>query len=107
MKVEYFWLLTLLGGATPFYFIFSIFVNTVTSFNAKYLEKCLGITGIPRVKRFTIFLLVFSNNLNQTMELQIFMFENCKHLRQKEPDIVSYNLVIEIHIKHDKGFFIF
>ena len=30
-KVEYFWLLTLLGGAMSFYFIFSIFVNTVTS----------------------------------------------------------------------------
>ena len=50
----------------PFYFIFSIFVNTVTSM--PNISKCLGITEIPRVTRFRTFLLVLSNNLiNQTM----------------------------------------
>ena len=61
---------TLLGGAMPFYCrIDSTFDFCQHGhFNAKYLEKCLGITGIPRVKRFRTFLLVFSNNLiNQTM----------------------------------------
>ena len=44
-------------------------------FNAKYLEKCLGITGIPLVKRFTTFLLVFSKQFNKSNH------ENLRYLR--------------------------
>ena len=44
-----------------------VFVNTVTSM-PNISKSVWGITGIPRVKRFRSFLLVFSNNLiNQTM----------------------------------------
>ena len=36
------------------------------NFNAKYLEKCLEVREIPLVKRFTTFLLVFSNQFNKS-----------------------------------------